>query len=259
MSIYTAKYSQDNKFYVYMYLRKKDSINGLVGTPYYIGKGFNNRAFNKHQKGISVPKDRNQIKFISENMKEKDAFILEIYLIELYGRVDLGTGCLRNRTDGGDGATGRKYKFTEEQKAKLRKPKSKNGKANIKRGIQKSWETGNRVAYNKGMSMSDEQKFLISKRNKGRKRTAEFCKTRSLTYKGRTGTRHTEETKEKLRQFNLNRPPCSDETIQKLKLAFANKQLKKCPYCGVLRLPHHFTTHLRSCSQAPLKLKYEVK
>lgn len=34
-------------FYVYAYLRDRQSSSGNVGTPYYIGKGCYNRMFNK--------------------------------------------------------------------------------------------------------------------------------------------------------------------------------------------------------------------
>ena len=39
-------------------------------------------------------------------MAENDAFQLEMLLIYLHGRIDNGTGCLRNKTDGGEGWSG---------------------------------------------------------------------------------------------------------------------------------------------------------
>jgi predicted XRE-type DNA-binding protein len=40
---------------------------------------------------------------IQEFPSEADALAAEMFLIAYYGRKDLGTGCLRNRTDGGEG------------------------------------------------------------------------------------------------------------------------------------------------------------
>jgi NUMOD3 motif-containing protein len=74
------------------------------GTPYYVGKGRGLRAFRSKAHAVRRPKDSNRIVVFPMN-SEKDAFESEIALIELFGRKDLGTGILRNRTDGGEGAS----------------------------------------------------------------------------------------------------------------------------------------------------------
>jgi len=81
------------EFYTYLWLRDD-------GTPYYVGKGRDTRAFVCHRKG-NQPPARNFI-LIEDHESEQDAFFAEKFLISYYGRKDLGTGSLINLTDGGD-------------------------------------------------------------------------------------------------------------------------------------------------------------
>jgi hypothetical protein len=101
-------------FYVYAYIRSRDSLTAKAGTPYYIGKGSNNRAWDKKHHAL-VPKNANQIVIISHSLTDLWALALERRLIRWYGRKDLCTGILHNLTDGGDGS-GR----SESTKQKLR-------------------------------------------------------------------------------------------------------------------------------------------
>ena len=118
-----------NDFYTYAYLRTDR-------TPYYIGKGKDDRCFIKGKKeSINLPKDKSKIIFLKQNLTEQEAFKHERYMIDVFGRKDLGTGILRNRTDGGDGVSG--YIPSES----VREARRRHGKvignqnAELKRGV----------------------------------------------------------------------------------------------------------------------------
>lgn len=116
------------RFYTYAYLREDR-------TPYYIGKGQGRRIYDKNGRPCGKPKDKSKIIFLKQNLTEEEAFAHEKYMIVVFGRKDLGTGILHNKTNGGEGMSGyipseetrRKIseknkgrKITEEHKEKLR-------------------------------------------------------------------------------------------------------------------------------------------
>lgn len=93
-------------YYIYAYLRNKDSDAGKAGTPYYIGKGSGTRAWDRHDY-TTTPKNTDYIVIMEQHLSELGAFALERFYIRWYGRKDLCTGILHNRTAGGEGAAGR--------------------------------------------------------------------------------------------------------------------------------------------------------
>jgi hypothetical protein len=123
-----------NEYYTYAYLRED-------GTPYYIGKGRGRRVYKSHirqNKTNLKPKDNSKIIFLKKNITEEEANKHEVYMISIFGRKDLGTGILRNMTNGGDGISG--YSHSEDTKKKISKPGSKNpfyGKKHSPEAIEK--------------------------------------------------------------------------------------------------------------------------
>jgi len=99
-------------YYTYAYLREDK-------TPYYIGKGSGKRVYSKIRSVSIPPKDR--ILILKKDLTEDEAFQHEKYMIAVFGRKDLGTGILHNKTDGGEGVSGHIY--TEEQKQKITQSK----------------------------------------------------------------------------------------------------------------------------------------
>jgi hypothetical protein len=154
-------------YYTYAYLREDR-------TPYYIGKGKEDRAYKKGKSEVNPPKDKSRIIFLKQNLTEEEAFKHEIYMISIFGRKDLGTGILYNMTNGGEGVSGL--------------IRSKETRKKISDGISGK----NHPMYGKvgelhhgyGISRSDETKEKISNTLRGRTIPKEITKRRNQTRYG---------------------------------------------------------------------------
>ena len=152
----------ENEYYVYLYLRED-------GTPYYVGKGKDNRAFRRRDYGqVQRPIDDGRILLHAKDLSEHDAFILEKELIAKYGRKDNGTGILRNKTDGGEGASG--AIVTDETKIKL----SENMKVRMNTPEMKAQTAAFNTRTKKGKTLSEEHKNKMSESHKERWKTYQF-------------------------------------------------------------------------------------
>ena len=156
-------------FYTYMHIRND------THKPFYVGKGYGDRAFwkygrNKHWQNI-VNKVGYKVQILANWENENDAFEHEKLLIKCFRDINIE---LVNLTDGGDGPSGQK--FSQEQREKMSNAHKKlydNGYVNPKgmQGKKHSEETKAkmRLAHSKrDCKMSQETRKKLSESSKGK-------------------------------------------------------------------------------------------
>lgn len=191
-------------YYVYAYLRSD-------GSPYYIGKGKGNRAWWKGKREkVQPPVDKSKIIIVEKNLTDLGAIAIERRMIRWYGRKDIGTGILRNLTDGGEGHSGKICSDDTKRKMSI-----------ARLGVKLSEATKQKMRKPKSEEMKEK---LRKPKTPGLKRRPMSEETKQKLRKPRP-----EEVKQKIRiaQLGIPRGPMTEETKKKISIATTNKPKTK--------------------------------
>lgn len=155
-------------------------INSLDQQPFYVGKGSGSRMYQHlreaersgtakrsvHYKILSIIQAGGHIIYEKTDWEtEQQAFDEEKRLIALLGRKDIGTGCLCNLTEGGEGVK-TSPELNERRAAKHRGMKrSDSARANMKKAQIDS--VTRRKQENGGSAITKETRENMSKRRRG--------------------------------------------------------------------------------------------
>lgn len=153
----------ENNYVVYIHRKLSDN------SPFYVGAGSEKRPFKISQRPKNwveiVESVGYSIDIYKKNLSMEECFKLEVDLISLFGRIDIGTGCLINKTNGG-----RLIKGLSNDVLKIR-----NQKMSISaKGKTKSKEWREKLSKaNIGKKASEETKAKMRLSNKSKTITAE--------------------------------------------------------------------------------------
>ena len=203
-------------YYTYIY------IDPIRNIPRYVGFGHSNRAYSHliktHNKSFA-----GWIKHLKEMLltpviikeevrSREEAKLLEIFWISMYGRIDKGTGCLFNHTNGGEGTSGRIYSHSDETKKKM--SESRKGRIGPMVGKKHSDETKEKMSK----SHSGENNHFF-----GKTHTQETKDHQSVIMKNRMigesnpfyGKKHSKEIQDKISEKNRGRKKPTEEIARR--------------------------------------------
>lgn len=184
-------------FYTYIYYDPSRN-----NEPIYVGKGSGNRVWHhlvsrkhspfvsrlKYMKSITV----NPIIGIYAGLDEELSLLLEMELIQKFGRKDLGKGSLLNLTDGGEGNSGHiktaetRQKMSKSQTGRYHAPFTLEQRLSL--GAKKKGKTWDEIY---GVEEATKRRIALSERHRLPKEYPNL---------GMTGKKHSEETKQKMRE-----------------------------------------------------------
>lgn len=180
----------EDKYYIYAHTIKSHGCERPFGQIFYIGRGFERRAYNKSSRTAYwkriVNKYGYNVHFFETELTEEQVILAEKRYIKAIGREDLGQGTLINFTDGGEGNSNlsieTRKKMSEARKKRITKKETREK-------ISKSL-IGNK--RNLGKHFSEETKQKMSEDRSGEKHPL-------------FGKHHKEETKNKIREGNMGK------------------------------------------------------
>lgn len=174
---------------VYRHRRCDDNSIFYIGIGAERSRALSKDGRNRHWRNIA-----NKHGFVAEITHDdicwEEACVIEKYLIEFYGRRDLGKGGLVNMTDGGDGVFGMK----QSERCKITSSATH-------KGVPKPEHVRKKISEsNRGKRVSEESRRKMSLAKKGKKapHVSELNKKRVGELHRMFGKKHSEDTKRKI-------------------------------------------------------------